>query len=212
MTAQKSRALLFILFVSSMVCSAAAQDVNDAGSDVELRVIEVQNEEPQDAAIRERIENIYSQIDSLAEVTVEVREGVVTLAGQTANEAQARRAVELAERVAGVVTLEDDISRTLDIEDNIAPIVDDLRQKVRDFQRALPLLAIALAILIAVAWLGHRLASWESLWRRVAPNPFLGDLMAQAVRIISFIVGLIIALDLLGASAMIGTILGGAGV
>lgn len=189
-----------------------AQQGPDAASEVEQRVIDVDATESNDAAIQERIERIYSQIDSLAAVTVEVQDGVVTLGGQTANEAQAQRAVQLAERVQGVVTLEDGIARTLDIEANLAPVVDDLKQSLFDFQRALPLLAIALVVFIVVAWLGHRLARWTSLWNRIAPNPFLGDLMAQAVRIIAFVIGLIIALDLMGASALIGTILGGAGV
>ena len=205
--------VVVIAFIACLAATiASAQQLSDISTDVEQRVIDVEAGEPRDDAIRRRINNIYSQIGSLAEVTVEAQEGVVTLGGQTANEAQAQRAVELAERVAGVVTLEDNIARTLDIEDNLAPVVDDLKKSVRDIQRALPLLAIAAAILLIVAWLGHRLAKWKSLWNRIAPNPFLGHLMAQAIRIIAFIIGLIIALDLVGASALIGTILGGAGV
>ncbi len=207
---------LQLLVAAALTCGAAppapAQQPTEAGTDVEQRAIEVESEEPRDDAIERRIEGIYGQIDSLAGVTVEVQDGVVTLGGQTANEAQAQRAVALAERVAGVVTLEDDIDRTLDIEENLAPVLDDLKQSLLNFQRALPLLVIALAIVLVVSWLGHRLAKWRSLWSRLAPNPFLADLMAQAVRIVAFIVGLVIALDLLGASALIGTILGGAGV
>lgn len=207
-----ARSMVIVLFACGAATIASAQQESEPSQGVEQRVIDVEAEESRDEAIQQRIENIYSQIGSLVEVTVEVQEGVVTLGGQTANEAQAQRAVELAERVAGVVTLEENIARTLDVEDNLAPVVDDLKSSMRDFQRALPLLAIALAILLIVAWLGHRLAKWKSFWDRIAPNSFLGDLMAHAVRIIAFIVGLIIALDLIGASALIGTILGGAGV
>lgn len=204
--------LILASLIGCWAISATAQQNAESQPEVEQRVIDVDATENRDEAIEQRIEKIYSQIESLSDVSVEVQEGVVTLGGQTANEAQARRAVELAERVAGVVTLEDDIARTLDVEGNLAPVVDDLKQSARDFQRALPLLAIALTILIVVAWLGHRLARWQSLWYRIAPNPFLGDLLAQAVRIIAFFIGLVIALDLMGASALIGTILGGAGV
>jgi len=38
------------------------------------------------------------------------------------------------------------------------------------------LLGIALAILLFVAWLGHRLAKWKSLWARIATNPLLSHL------------------------------------
>lgn len=195
-----------------LVATVQAQQGTDAAAEVEQRVIDVDAGSSDDTAIQSRIERIYSQIDSLESVTVEVQDGVVTLGGQTANEAQAQRAVQLADRVQGVVTLEDNIARTLDIEDNLAPVVNELKQSVRKFQRALPLLGVVLALFVFIAWLGHRLARWTSLWNRIAPNPFLGDLMAQAVRIVAIVIGLIIALDLMGASALIGTILGGAGV
>ncbi|MFT6099388.1 MAG: hypothetical protein ACJAYF_001933 [Arenicella sp.] len=56
------------------------------------------------------------------------------------------------------------------------------------------------------------LARWSALWRRIAPNPFLSELLSQAVRIIVIAIGVVIALNLLGASKFISTILGGAGV
>ncbi|MBT8099327.1 MAG: mechanosensitive ion channel [Gammaproteobacteria bacterium] len=189
-----------------------AQQRADSAIEAEQRIIEVETESSRDEAIRARIENIYSQIAALADVAVAVEQGVVTLSGQVANEAQAQRAIEIASRVEGVVTLQDSVDRTLDIEGNLAPVVDDLQRRLSSAQRALPLFLIALAIVVGISWLGHRLASWKSLWLRVAPNPFLAELLGQTLRLVAFIVGLILALDLLGASALIGTILGGAGV
>jgi small-conductance mechanosensitive channel len=200
------------VLLATLLLAAASAAQETAPTEAGQRVIDLSDAEPRDAAIQSRIENIFAQIDSLSGVSVSVIEGVVKLSGQTANEAQAQRAVELATRVDGVVTLEDNINRTLDVESNLAPVVDDLRQGASRFQRALPLYLVALVVLFVVAWLGHRLAKWDALWRRVAPNVFLADLLAQAVRIVAFFIGLIIALDILGASALIGTLLGGAGV
>jgi small-conductance mechanosensitive channel len=204
---------LAILIAALLLASVSgAQDADTPSGEAGQRVIDLGDAEASDAAIRARIEGIFAQIDSLAGVDVSVTGGVVNLGGQTANEAQAQRALELASRVEGVVTLEDNINRTLDIESNLAPVVDDLRQGISRFQRALPLYLVALLAVLVVAWLGHRLAKWDALWRRLAPNVFLAELLAQAVRIAAFVVGLVIALDILGASALIGTILGGAGV
>jgi len=214
MIPMRSARRLTALLATTLLLTATggAQDKAPDAEEVEQRVIDLSDAEPRDAAIKSRIENIFAQIESLSDVNVGVNEGVVKLTGQTANEAQAQRALELAGRVEGVVTLEDNINRTLDIESNLTPVVEDLRQGVSRFQRALPLYLVALAALFIVAWLGQRLAKWEALWRRLAPNVFLAELLAQAVRILAFFVGLIIALDILGASALIGTVLGGAGV
>jgi small conductance mechanosensitive channel len=206
------RRLAVLLAILLLAAPGGAQEAGPAADEAGQRVIDLSDAEPRDAAIQSRIENIFAQIDALSGVSVSVVEGVVKLSGQTANEAQAQRAVELAARVEGVVTLEDNIDRTLDVESNLAPVVDDLRQGVRRFQRALPLYLVALVAWFVMAWLGHQLAKWTALWRRLAPNVFLAELLAQAVRIVAFFVGLIIALDILGASALIGTVLGGAGV
>jgi small-conductance mechanosensitive channel len=71
---------------------------------------------------------------------------------------------------------------------------------------------VALAVFFIIAYTGHMLAKWSSLWRRLAPNPFLEQLLAQAIRVIAILVGLVTALNLIGATALMGTILGGAGV
>ena len=71
---------------------------------------------------------------------------------------------------------------------------------------------IALAIFILFWVLGRLISGMTGLWRRIAPNMFMAELMATSIRVIFVIVGLIIALDVLQATALMGAILGGAGV
>lgn len=167
---------------------------------------------PADDDIKARIEGIYSQIDALSAVEVTVRDGVVILSGSVSNEAQAVRAITLAERLQGVVTVDDGINRILDLEGNVVPLVDQFRADLTRWTYALPLIGLAIFIFVLVAYAGHRLAKWSSLWQRLSPNPFLGELLGQAVRIVTIVFGLVLALNLLGATALVGTILGGAGV
>jgi len=141
-----------------------------------------------------------------------VREGVVTLTGAAPNEVQAKRALSLARRVDGVVTVEDAIERTLDLDANLAPFVGQLKAAVTRWRRAWPLALLSLTIFLVVAYTGHRLANWPGLWRRLAPNIFLADLLAQAFRVGVFAVGLVVALNAAGATAMMTAILGGVGV
>src|SRR5690606_23177807 len=44
------------------------------------------------------------------------------------------------------------------------------------------------------------------------PNVFLAELAAGAIRFVFVVTGLVVALDLLGAGALLGAVLGGAGV
>lgn len=59
--------------------------------------------------------------------------------------------------------------------------------------------------------LGH-LAARGRLWERLAPNSFIAGIYQQALRIAFGRAGVVIALDLLGATALLGTILGAAGI
>ena len=165
-----------------------------------------------DEKIRSRIENIFAELEPLRGVTVNVGEGVVTLHGQVANEAAALQAERLASRLAGVVTVTDEINRTLAVADNVRPVIDRLRTQTLNFIKALPLLGLALLVITAFVLLGNFLARWKQLWLKLAPNPFLADLLAQAARVVILLLGIILALNLLGAAAVITTILGGAGV
>ncbi len=206
------------LFVSlSLLLTAFLQlaHAQSAASEADAKPatsIEATPDEQSDADIQQRIANIYSQIDSLAQLQVVVNEGVASVAGEVANETQAQRALQIANRLQGIVTVEDDIERTLDVQDNITPLLDQLQRDGNRFLKALPLILIALLVFAVIAFVGLRLAKWSALWRRLSPNVFLADLLAQAVRVAAIVLGLVVALNLLGASALVGTVLGGAGV
>ncbi len=201
-----------LLFALSWATSAAGQtDAQLEAQDPEP-VIEVAADSASDTEIKTRINGIFAQIDSLSEVTVGVQQGVVVLGGSVANERFAERAAQLAIRLEGVVTVEDQMERTLDVEGNVRPVVTELRSDVDHWVRALPLVLLALAVFGVIAFAAHLLASWSGLWRRLAPNSFLATLMSQTVRIVGMVAGLIVGLNLIGATALMGTILGSAGV
>tara|TARA_R110000803_G_scaffold101164_1_gene169102 strand:- start:598 stop:1857 length:1260 start_codon:yes stop_codon:yes gene_type:complete len=175
-------------------------------------MVQTRADSPDDQAIENRIAAIFSQIDSLAHVEVDVREGVVSLTGAVSNSATALRAKEIAGRLEGVVTVEDKIDRTLDIEGNVSPLVDNFNAKLKSYYRALPLLGLGLALFLIISFAGHLLANWMWLWRRLLRNPFLAELVSQAVRVASIAIALVLALSLVGATALMGTIIGGVGV
>lgn len=204
--------LLGISFFSlSPSHQAMAQDlVNETVA--ESTVISVLQDGPSDQQILDRIKSIYRQIVPFQEIGVTVVAGVVTVAGSVSNEAQAEQALNLARRVAGVVTVEDQIERELDVQGNVAPLMDQFKEGFRQWIRAFPLFLLAIGVFIIIAFTGHLVANWATLWRRVIPNPFLSEIVTQLIRVVGIILGLIVGLNLLGATTLMGTILGGAGV
>lgn len=190
-----------------------AQQSNDPVVVDPETVIEIDpNKAADDLAIAERITGIFAELDGLEDVTVSVSEGVVTLGGETASDAAAQKALRLAVRLNGVVTIEDKIKRSLDVESNVTPLLNEYRQKIQRLIEALPLLGVALMVFIFFCVVGRVLSKRRRFWRRVTPSPFLAEILAQALMVIMCVIGMVLALDLIGASALLTTILGGAGV
>ena len=202
--------LLRLVCVLALWALPVLQGTGQTPAPATQQLVQTRADAPDDQAIENRISAIFSEIDSLAHVEVEVRQGVVSLTGTVSNSATALRATDIAGRLEGVVTVEDKIDRTLDIEGNVSPLVDNFNARLKSYYRALPLLGLALFLTISLA--GHLLANWMWLWRRVLRNPFLAELVSQAVRVASIAVALVLALSLVGATALMGTIIGGVGV
>ncbi|MFP3408949.1 BON domain-containing protein, partial [Pseudomonas sp. SIMBA_065] len=88
--------------------------------------------------IRQRISGIFSEIEGLQAVNVSVTQGVVTLTGETANEKKAQQAINLTNRLTDVVTVEDRINRTLDVQENVSTVYQGLKAQVTNLVKALP--------------------------------------------------------------------------
>ena len=165
-----------------------------------------------DNDIRQRISGIFSEIEGLQAVNVSVTQGVVTLTGETANEKKAQQAINLTNRLTDVVTVEDRINRTLDVQENVSTVYQGLKAQATNLVKALPLLLVGIVIFALVAWFGSWLSNRKKMWQRLTPNPFVAELLSQTVKVIFVIFGLILGLSLIGAETILGTLLGGAGV
>lgn len=164
-----------------------------------------------DARIANRIRGIFSELPSLAHVTVGVQQGVVTLGGQVASPADKDKAEAIAGRVAGVVTIENGIERDTSVGGSVAGL-KKVSDRFTSLANQLPLLGVALLVGVLIGALGYFIAGLGGLWRRTTRNPFLAELIASAIRFVFVLTGIVIALDMLGAGALLGAVLGGAGV
>ena len=172
--------------------------------------IEVEQDSGDDARIENRINQIFASIPSLADARARVSEGVVTLSGTVPDDAAVERGEALAAGVAGVVTVENGLER--DVSVDIGANIGSLEGRLKDLLRVLPLAGFALVVAILIGAFGYLLASFTGFWQRIAPNGFLAELIVGAIRGLFVIVGIVVALDMIGAGALMGAVLGGAGV
>lgn len=87
-----------------------------------------------------------------------------------------------------------------------------LEARWASFVAYLPRLAVALVLLLAFWWISRIIGRWERPYRRLSVNPFARSLLQQSVRVGVLLFGILLALDILQATALVGAVLGTAGV
>ena len=90
--------------------------------------------------------------------------------------------------------------------------MERFRQRMGQVVAYLPLLAVAVLAFGLIFGLGLLIARVRQPWDRLAPNAFIADIYRTVVRLGFLIAGLVLALDILGATALLSTILGAAGI
>ncbi|MEQ3708412.1 MAG: mechanosensitive ion channel family protein [Tateyamaria sp.] len=199
------RALILLLCLS--VGPAFAQTTTQPQG-----TIAVEDSASQDAAIAMRIRGILNELDGYQGITVTVSSGIVTLRGTTIDTPQAARLNDIVSRIAGVVAIENEVAETTDLVARLNPAVDRFRTRLSQGVALLPLAAVALFAFTIVFIAGILLARMRRPLDRIAPNAFIANIYRQILRMVFFVSGLVIALDILGATALLGTILGAAGI
>ena len=174
--------------------------------------ITVEDSASQDAAIAVRIRDILNELEGYEEVTVTVSSGIVTLRGTTVDTTTAERLNELVGRVQGVVAIENEVAETTDVVARLNPAVERFLARMQQMIALVPLATVALIAFLLVVSFGVILARMRYPWDQIAPNAFIADIYRQIIRILFLVGGVVVALDILGATALLGTILGAAGI
>jgi len=198
------RAVLLLFVFLTCAPLAHAQEVDST--------IATTTSPEQDAAIATRIREILTELGGYTDITVAVSEGVVTLRGTTTTTTEAAALSPLASRVQGVVAVRNQVIETTDIGRRLDPAITRFRDRLDQFIAFLPLALIAIAAFALIVLLGLLIARQRQPWDRLAPNTFIAEIYRQLVRIAFFVLGIVIALDILSATALLGTILGAAGI
>ena len=198
--------ILLLALAAAMASPVAAQEDAPAGP------IATEETADDDVAIAERLRGILSQLDGFEGVRITVAEGVVTFTGEAVDGVALERLNEIAGRVEGVVAVENEAVASADVAERLDPAINRIRDRTGQAIAFLPLLGIALAVFLLIAGLGWLVSRARWPWDRLAPNAFVASIYRQLARIAFIVLGAVVALDILNAVALLGTILGAAGI
>jgi len=215
----KRRRQLSLISVLLLAMLPALADVSREKSDA-AKAVAQQNESVaaemretarQDQLIEEKLNARLARVESLGKVEVEVTAGLVTLSGLVDDQPDRALAAQLAGKLENVVAVNNRLQIDTALDRRLAPVLVDGLMRLKRLVMTLPLLLVAAVIIFVADWLGRLIRRWQWPYRNFR-NPFLADLLRQALRLALLGAGILVALNLLGATALVSAVLGAAGI
>lgn len=216
--------LLFVAFLFITLSVAQSESVwpqDSVGNNDASEVIAPQNapkeiavgrDKVEDRLIKQRLVDVFKNLPALAGVDIGVNAGVVRLTGQTPTKEAHKQALELAGRIEGVVSVTDEITQQREVGDRLTVVQEKMVNQLNAFVSYLPLLITAFLVFLAFWFLAAFITRWDRLFERITPHAFLQSLLKQIIRGTVIFLGFVIMLEILDATALLGTIVGVAGV
>jgi small-conductance mechanosensitive channel len=167
---------------------------------------------PEDSAIQRRLAAVLQQIDGLEDVRIEVESGVVTVSGSVPNARSTREVLDLARRTEGVLFVEDRLEEEIDLRVRLRPAAQKFRELGASALRILPVALVAIAVVVLFWFLGRLVGNRGRWLKRFGLTDLSASLGRRVARTVVTGAGVLIALEILDATAVVGALLGVAGV
>lgn len=206
------RGIVHLLLVALLVVAPVIPAMAQTDGSQPDGTISVDSDRAQDFATRDRIMDILGQLDGYGDVRATVSNGIVTLRGTVVDATRIGALNDLVARVEGVVAIENTVTESTDVVERLNPAIDRMRDRLEQAIAFSPLILVAAGAGVAMVVFGLWLARRRWPWDAIAPNAFIADIYRQIVRLAFVVLGVVLALDLLNATALLGTILGAAGI
>lgn len=163
-------------------------------------------------ALETRMQTVFGNIRDFANVQVAVQGGVVRLTGTVAGSEASEKAEELAGNFEGVLYVENDIVEATDVETRVTPALTRIQAYWDRAIANLPAFGIAVLVLLFFGLLARFVFGWTAPFERMGVSPLVHGLLRRLISTVLFTVGLVLALDILDVTALVGAVLGTAGV
>ncbi|MGV8932950.1 MAG: mechanosensitive ion channel domain-containing protein [Luteimonas sp.] len=149
---------------------------------------------------------------ALKHVTAVVQGGVAQLDGTVLEPAQREQAATIAAQTPGVTRVVNRINVDGRLITRFAIAYDQMTGKLIGIVTKAPLLLIAALLVMFSTWLGGVLSRHLRLFRMRSENPYMDGLIRRLVQVVVILIGVLLALNLIGLTSLVGAVLGSAGV
>lgn len=207
------RIAIFLALASSAVLAQDQEKRTDKTTPAEPQKEVVVAPRAQDVEIAARLRKILDATGWFSAPRVSVREGVVFLDGAVALDEHREWAGNLARKTQDVVAVVNRIAVKPAFDWGFEPAYTEVRALVQKTITVLPLTLLAASILLLTGWLAYVTAhTSRRLLKKRIRSPLLLTVVARAIAVPLFLLGLYLVLQVAGLTRLAITVLGGTGV
>ncbi|MEM6314668.1 MAG: mechanosensitive ion channel domain-containing protein [Planctomycetota bacterium] len=204
--------LLLVGAVPSTELPPAAGNGDEPALEASEQTVKVEGE-TNDRKIAQRLREIYEASGRYEGLSVEVRDGIVFLEGETSSDAYKAWASELARKTEDVVAVVNDMSVTPPPVLETDTIAREVVELWRGFVRSLPLIGIGLVVLIACVLLAGLIGRLLTVpLKRLTDSTLLRSVVRKIVAVLVILGGLYLFLRITGLTAIALTVVSGTGI
>lgn len=165
-----------------------------------------------DEAIEGQLRGILGTVDSLKAVRSRANAGIIHLAGSTSDEEALQRIIELARKLEGVLFVDNQVQVEVTIGGQLTDTWGKLKTKGTSLLGQLPLVGIGLLVFFLSIGLSRLVRRSRFIGRIFSKNALLQTVALRVVSTIIIVAGVMVALDVMDASGVVGALLGTAGI
>jgi len=191
--------------------AAAQQDENQPAQQTASEQ-EGEQQSPTRAEIEADALEALSSIEGLDDESVTIQGGSAVVSGVADDPAVVERAEQVVRAAAGVESVQNNITVTHDVGERIRGATTRVSGRLAGFIDALPLVPVALLVVVLAFVLAWLVGKWDWPFRQISRNAFLISIAQRLVQLAVGVLGLLLALEILDATALVGGVLGAAGV
>ncbi len=167
---------------------------------------------PPDEALEDRIQAVFSQVEEFENIEVQVRAGVVRLTGTAVRSSTVENAEALASGFDGVLYVDNAIEEETDVGTRVSPALEKLQDYFNRAVAQLPVFGVSLLVVLFFGLLARMSSRWDAPYDRFGVSPLLRNLIRRLLATALLLLGLLLALDILDLTTLVGALLGTAGV
>lgn len=196
-------ALLVLFPLISHAASAAAPSPSSTAPNVPSDA---------DAQLAHGVARRLHAVPDLHDITVTATAAQVRLDGRVAGPEDRAHAEQIARQHPGVRAVDNRVQLSTGLIDRLQVALGQVYGKLIGLVAKLPLVLVAGLIVLFAWWIARLVTRRIHLSRFSAQNPYIDALVGRLLRWGIVLLGLLVALDLLEATAIVGALLGSAGV